>query len=261
MRRLALLAALLLSFTAHAAEPIHVLPGLTLSRIPDSLTASIEWDAKAAISARKDGIWVLGKGNLWRLGQKQPVFVSPTAIQSFARSDAGTLVASIGGKIGLISGRLFLPAVGEPEAGTRLIAGNADTLLLYTTAAPGRIYAFDGSKVAALAIVEEPVTALTHIGDTIVFATPDGLFSLRPGEPPGMIFPLAGHEPLTALAANPDTAELYAATDDAVYQIDEGRMTQIAQGIGGALAVLGNRVLIADPRRKSIFVLGAERKK
>jgi len=260
MTRLVLFVALLVSLMAHAADPIHVLPGLSLTRIPDSLTASIAWDAKTSIHARKDGIWVLGKGNLWRLGQKQAIFVSPAEIQSFARSDAGTLVASIGGKIGLISGRLFLPAFSEPAAGTQLAGGNTDTLLLYGTGVPARIYAFDGGKVAALATLDQPITSLTHIGDTVIFATADGIYSLRPGEPPGLIFPLAGHESITALATNANTAELFAATRDAVYQIGEGRMTQIAQGIGGALAVLEDRVLIADPRRKTIFVLGARRK-
>ena len=260
MRRVALFAALLVSLCAHAAEAIHVMPGLALSRVPAALTAPIEWAPQTTISARGDAIWVLGRDNLWRLGQKQGVFISPAEIRSFAQSDAGTLVASVGGKIGLISDRLFLPALPEPEPGTQLAGGSADTLILYGTAAPAHIYVFDGKKVAVLATLDRPITALTHVGDTVVFATSDGVYSLRPGEPLGLIFPLAGHAPLTALAANPKTAELFAATADAVYQIGEGRMTQIAQGIGGALALEGDHVLIADPQRKTIFILGAKRK-
>ena len=45
----------------------------------------------------------------------------------------------------------------------------------------------------------------------------------------------------------------FGATEDAVYQIDEGRMTQIAQGLGGVVAVVGKDILVADPRRQGIF--------
>lgn len=258
MRRGALIAALVFSLGAHAKEAIYVMPGLSLSRIPAAQTAPIRWAPNTTISAAKNGIWVLGQGNLWRLGQKTGIFISPARIRSFARSDAGTLVASIDGRIGLISGRLFLPAMPAPESGTLLAGGSADTLILYDPTVPAHIYSFDGKRVATLATLDQPITALTHIGDTIIFASPDGIYSLRAGRPLGLLFPLAGHAPVTALAANPKTAELFAATHDAVYQIDEGRMTEIIQGVGGALAVLDGHVLIADPLRKTIFILGVK---
>jgi hypothetical protein len=262
MRRLLLVVALVSSLAAHAAPPIHVLPGLSLSRIPEALTAKITWPNTTEIDARKDAILLLGRDNLWQLGTKQGMFAMPLKLSSFARSDAGTLAAAADGKIGLVSGHMFLPAVAEPETGMRLAGGPGDTLILYGTHAPARIYSFDGKTVATLATLDKPITALTHLGGTVIFATADGIFSLRVGEPPGLLFPLAGHAPITALAADAKTAELFAATDDAVYQLDEGRMTEIAEGIGGALAVLEDHILVADPSRKTVYVLaGGSRSK
>ena len=200
---------------------------------------------------------MLGQGNLWRLGQKAGLFFTPTAIRAFAQSDAGTLTASVEGKLGLIKGHLFQPALREPEPDMQMAGGPADTLILYSAHLPARIYGFDGKNIATLATLNQPITALTHLGDNVIFATRDGIYSLRAGEPPGLLFPLAGHAPMTALDANPKTAELFAATNQAVYQLDEGRLTEIAQGIGGALAVIGTSILVADIQRKTVYVISA----
>jgi len=244
---------LLLSVGAPAAEPIVVLPGLTVERIPERLTRPIAWPARTELIVAPGQVWLLALDNIWRLGATHGFFGAPVAVESFARSDAGTLAAIVGGKIGLVSRGMFLPALPTPEAGMRLAGGPRDTLYLYGSQAPARILAFDGERVAVLATVAAAVTALTHLGDTVIFASAEGVFSLRPGQPPGLLFPLVGHAPVISLTVNVDTAELFAATEDAIYQIDEGRMTQIAQGLGGALALIDKDILVADLRRQAVF--------
>lgn len=249
----------LLAGLAHAEEAIHVLPGLTVTRAPAALTAGMPWPERAEISSGTAGVWLRGDNNLWRLGARQGVFVLPLGVDSFAQSESGTLVALVDGKIGLVSGRMFLPAFPIPDAEMRLAAGPGDTLHLYGGKAPARILRFDGARVAVLATSPDPVMALTYLGSSVIFATRMGIFSLRPGQPPGLLFPLNEQIAVIALAVNPDTAEIFAATADGVYQLDEGRMTQIAQGLGGALTISGKDILIADPRRKGIFILGRYR--
>ncbi|WP_153111798.1 hypothetical protein [Propionivibrio limicola] len=255
MRKLLTAILLALAVAAHAGEPMHILPGLAVEKIPEPLTAPIPWPARTELIAAPGQLWLLAKGNVWRVGAASGAFATPLEVASFARSDAGTLAVLAGGKLGLVSSGMFLPAIATPEPEMRVAGGPGDTLYLYGTRSPSRIFRFDGEQVAVLATVPEPVTALTHVGETVIFVTAEGVFALRPGQAPGLIFPLAGHAPLISLAVNADTAELFGATEDAVYQIDEGRMTQIAQGLGGAVAVTGKDILVADPRRPGIFRL------
>lgn len=236
-----------------AAEPMHVLPGIVVEKIPERLLPAAPWAGPLEMIALPGQVWLLVNGNLWRAGAARGALATPLAISAFARSDAGTLVALVGDKLGLVSDGMFLPAIATPEKEMRVAGGPGDTLYLYGSKSPARIFLFDGEQVSVLASVAEPITALTHLGSTLIFATTDGVYSLRSGQAPGLIFPLAGHAPLTSLAVNPETAELLAATEDALYQIDEGRMTQIAQGLGGRVAVSGTDILVADPRRAGIF--------
>lgn len=255
MRKTLALLLLALSMFAHAEEPIRLLPGLAVEKIPERLMAPIPWPARTEMLAVPGQVWLLAQGNIWRLGAAQGTFATPLEVDSFARSDAGTFAALVGGKLGLVSKGMFLPAIAVPEKGMRLAGGAGDTLYLYGTGTPSRILRFDGEQATVVATVAEPVTALTHLGETVIFSTAEGIFTLRPGQPPGLLFPLADHAPLIALAANVDTAELFGATEDAIYQIDEGRMTQIAQGLGGALAIVGKDILVADVRRQGVYRL------
>ncbi len=235
------------------AEAMYVLPGLVVEKIPERMTAPIRWPARTEMIAFPGQVWLLAQDNVWRIGAASGTFATPLEVTSFARSDAGTFAVLAGDKLGLASGGMFLPAIPAPEKDMRVAGGPGDTLYLYGTHSPARIFLFDGERVSVLATVSDPITALTHLGETVIFATSEGLFTLRPGHPAGLIFPLAGHAPLVSLAVNADTAELFGATEDAVYQIDEGRMTQIAQGLGGVVAVVGKDILVADPRRQGIF--------
>ena len=255
MSRALVLLLIALSLFARAEEPIHVLPGLAVERIPARLVAPIPWPERTEIIAAPGQVWLLARGNIWRLGAAHGALATPLEVVSFARSDAGTFAAIVGGKLGLLAKGMFLPAIAAPEGVTRLAAGPGDTLYLYGTDPHSSILRFDGEQAAVLATVSEPITALTHLGETVIYATRQGIFSLRPGQPPGLLFPLAGHAALITLTANVETAEIFGASEDAIYQIDEGRMTQIAQGIGGALAIVDKDILVADIRRQGVFRL------
>ena len=255
MRKALALLFFALAVCAHGAEAIRVLPGLAVEKIPERLTAPIPWSARTELIAAAGQVWLLARGNVWRLGAARGAFLSSVEVDSFARSDAGTFAALVGDKLGLVSKGMFLPAIDVPEPGMRLVGGPVDSLYIYGTRSPARIIRFDGEKAAVLATVAVPVTALTHLGETVIFATAEGVFALHPGQPPGLLFPLAGHAPLISLAVNANTAELFGATEDAIYQIDEGRMTQIAQGLGGMLALVDKDILIADVRRQGVFRL------
>ncbi len=132
------------SLGAPAAESIVVLPGLTVERIPEKLTAPIAWPARTELIVAPGQVWLLAQDNVWRLGAAGGVFATPLAVDSFARSDAGTFAVLIGGKLGVVSRGMFLPAIATPEPGMRLAGGPRDTLILYGTQAPARIIGFDG---------------------------------------------------------------------------------------------------------------------
>lgn len=235
-----------------AADGFAVQRGLKLAACP--LPPGFAWGERADLLEAHGRLYLMGRDNLWLLNGGQPLFAAPLALQSATASRAGTLLAIAGDRLGLVQGGLFLPALAPPSTDARLAPGPGDTVHLFGPAA-GKIWRFDGKNAQLVVRAAGTLDAVTLVGQTLVFATPDGIFRLAPGDSAGLLFPLAGHTPLTGMAAVAETAEIFVATADAVYRLDEGEMRQIVAGLGGTLAVLKDGLLIADPRRQRLALL------
>lgn len=247
-RRIFLAGAALLPLVGNASA-FGVRRGLALRALP--LPAGFGFGDRAEFARARSGFYLLGRDNLWSLGDGRPLFAAPLALASATASSAGTLVAIADGRLGLVNGGLFLPALELPAADARLAPGPGDTVHLFSPR-EGKIWSFDGHAAQLVVSAPNAIDAVALVGATLVFATPDGLFRLTPGDTAGLIFPLAGHAPLTGIAFAGATAEIFAATADAVYRLDEGEMSQIVTGLGGTVTVIKDALLIADPRRQRL---------
>lgn len=263
MRRvfLALASSAWLVMTALAAEGIRLLPGLGIERLPARLAPSGgKWEGEIDFVGCGQHLWLTTAGQVWRLDRNEPILATPLPITSLACTEAGTLLIAAQERLGPISGRLFIPALSLPSRQTRLAAGPGDTLVLYETSVPARLFHFDGERVRLVATLAEPIMTVVAVGDSYFVATPSGIYRLRSGEPIGLIFPWLGEEkPIIALAVHPRTAELVVATEDEVFLLDEGKMEQIAYGLGGKLVVNEESIYVADAKRGNVYRLFRKR--
>ncbi|NWG31895.1 MAG: hypothetical protein HXY29_10420 [Rhodocyclaceae bacterium] len=240
---------------ARGEESIRLAPGFRLDKFPAAQMPAGEWPATPALCARSDGLWFATRDNLFRLGARMGALEVPLPLDGFACSASGSVVLVAAGRLGPVAGRLFVPRVPLPSPATRVAGGAGDSLILFETTAPARIFRFDGRQAQPVATLAEPILAAAPAGDFVLVATPSGIYRLRPGEPLGLLFPLADMKPVVSLAIHPRTAEILFATEDELFLLDDGRATQLAAGLGGALAATAETVFVADGRRKGIYAL------
>lgn len=236
------------------AEEIRLAAGFALQRLPAVLAPAGNWN-RIALCLRQDGLWLATSDSLWHLGEKQSALPVAVPIDAFACSQAGTRVLASQGKFGPLVGKVFVPRLPLPSPQMRLAAGPADSLLLFATQAPARLFRFDGEHATLLATLAEPILAAAAAGEFVVVALPSGIYRLRPGEPLGLLLPWGDMPPIVSLVIHPSTAEIFFSTEEAIYLLDEGLVTQLAAGLGGALAVTGESVFVADAIRKAVFRL------
>ncbi|MDI6749877.1 MAG: hypothetical protein QMD73_06835 [Rhodocyclaceae bacterium] len=256
MRRLCfLVCGFFWAMAAMAEEGIRLASGFEVVKLPAALMPADEWPTSPLLCARRDGLWFAGRHNLWRIGTRAAQLDAPLPIEDFTCSESGTPVLVVGGRLGPLQGRLFVPRVPLPSPHTRLAAGAQDSLILFETQAPARLFRFDGRQAQLVATLAEPILAASHAGDFVLIATPTAIWRVRPGEPLGLLLPLAETKPVISLAVHPRTAEILFASEDEIFLLDDGRAAQIAGGLGGALAVTDEGIFVADGRRKGIYRL------
>lgn len=244
---------------ARGEEGIRLAPGFGLQRLPAALMPMGEWPAIPALCVRKDGLWFASRENLYRLGMRAGALEVPLSIEGFACSAQGSPVLVVAGKLGPVQGRLFVPRVPLPSPASRVVGGAGDSLILFETTAPARVFRFDGRQSQLVATLAEPIQAAAPAGDFVLAATPSGIYRMRSGEPLGLLFPLADMKPVVSLAVHPRTAEILFATEDEIFLLDDGRATQLTAGLGGVLATTDAAIFIADGRRRGIYALAPAR--
>jgi hypothetical protein len=246
--------ALLLCLFAYAT-PIDLAPKLSLYTMPEKLLKSVTWRKNAQLHASSAGLWLSTQGNLYRLDKPSKALMSPLHVNSFTLTQSAHPVAIVGEHLGLIRHGLFLPSLKLPESDYKLVSGPKDTLYLYHPTKPSPIYQFDGNLITPIAQPNNTVQALTYIGETLIFATKEGVFSLENGKPLGLIMPLPDFPPILSISANQVSAELFLSTEDTVYSVRDGLMTPLATGIGGDIAFYDNCIWIADANRQQLYIL------
>jgi hypothetical protein len=257
MIRPLLLLLLLLVGMAQAQEAIRLAPGLAVQKLPQDLTPAGPWPAAPGLCLSRAGLWFVGGDNVWRIGNKQTLLTVPLPIDDFACSEAGTPVIVAAGRLGPVQNGLFIPRLPLPSAQTRLAGGAGDSLILFETAAPARLFRFDGRQAQLVATLAEPIHAVAPAGDFIVVATPSGIYRVRAGDPLGLLLPLEDMPPVRSLAVHPRTAEILFSTADEIFLLDDKRATQIAAGLGGTLLPTAQEIFVADPRHRGIFRLSS----
>lgn len=259
MRRWLACCWLWLAAAAWGEEGLRLAPGFTIQKLPAALMPAGAWPAHPALCARQDGLWFATRDNLHRLGMRAGVLEVPLPLEGFACSAHGTPVLVAAGRLGPVAGRLFVPRLPLPSAATRVTGGTGDSLILFETSAPARLFRFDGRQAQLVATLSEPIHAAAPAGDFVLVATATGIYRVRPGDPLGLLFPLIDMKPVVSLAVHPRTAEILFATEDEIFLLDDGRATQLAGGLGGALAATETAIFIADGRRQGIYALRPSR--
>lgn len=247
--------ALALAGLAHAEEGIRLASGFALQKLPPALTPTGPWHDTPSLCQARGRLWLANRDNVWLLGQTKGEIELSLPIEALACSEAGTLVLAVGGRLGPLQGKLFLPRLALPSPHSRVAGGAGDSLILYETQAPARLMRFDGRQVQLVATFAEPIRAATHAGEFLIVATTSGIYRVRPGEPLGLIASLPDFGQVVSLAVHPRTAEILVSTADALYVVDEGLIMQVAAGLGGALVATEEGIFIADGRRRAVFRL------
>jgi len=246
--------ALLLCLFSYAM-PIDLAPKLALYTMPVKLLKSFTWRENAQLHASSAGLWLSTQDNLYRLDKPSKALMSPLHVNSFTLTQSAHPIAIVDEHLGLIRHGLFLPSLKLPELGYKLVSGPKDTLYLYNPTKPSPIYHFDGNLITPIALPNNAVQALTYVGETIIFATKEGIFSLENGKPLGLIMPLPDFPPILSISANQVSAELFLSTQDSVYSIREALMTPLATGIGGNISFYDNCIWIADAKHQQLYIL------
>lgn len=223
--------------------------------MPDALSGKIDWRSDAQLYVSSLGLWISAEKNIYRLDKPSKALMIPLHVSSFTLAQSGHPIAIVDGQLGVINHGFFLPSLKLPMAEYSLTAGPNDTLYLYNTTIPAPIYHFDGKMITPVALPSEAVQALTYVGNTIIFATKEGVFSLESGKSLGLIMPLPGFATILSIAANPDTAELFLSTHDTIYSLTNGLMIPLVTGIGGVVVFYDNCLWVADPIHHQIYII------
>ena len=246
---------LLLICVYACANSIHVAPNLLLHRLPSTLSKTIPWHADIRLHASSLGLWISTPTNLYRLDKPSKALMAPLHVNAFALSHSGHPIIISERHLGLVRHGLFLPNLTLPQSGFELASGANDTLYLYNTTTPSPIYHFDGKMITPVAHPNQVVQALTVLNQTIIFATKEGIFSLEPDKPLGLIMPLPSSILVRSIAIHPLTAELFVSTDDTIFSLREGLMTPLVTGVGGVVAYYDNSIWIADAKRQQLYII------
>ncbi|MBU1216769.1 hypothetical protein KJ870_08170 [bacterium] len=245
----------ILAYLMAYAAPIDIAPKLKIYSMPNALTSKIDWRSDTQLYVSSLGLWISAEKNIYRLDKPSKALTIPLHVSSFTLAKSAHPVAIVDEQLGLINHGFFLPSLKLPMAGYSLAAGPNDTLYLYNSTIAAPIYHFDGNMITPMALPSEAVQALTYAGSAIIFATKEGIFSLESGKPLGLIMPLPDFATILSIAVNPDTAELFVSTHDTVYSLNNGLMTPLVTGVGGAVAFYDNCLWIADSLRQQVYII------
>lgn len=231
---------------------------LNLYAMPQNLLSRIEWSENSQVHVSQRGLWLLTRTNLLRLDKPGKALMAPFSIDSFYITQSGHPLAIVGKQMGLIRNGLFMPGVTLPDNGFLMSEGPHDSLYMYNPQKISPIYLFDGKMITAIAQPNQPVLALTALGNTVVFATKDGLFSIQENQPLSLVMPFVGFETIRCLTLNPQTAEIFLSTSNAIYSINNSVMIPLVTGIGGTIGFYDNRLWIADSLRRQVYILAPQ---
>lgn len=237
------------------ANSIQIAPKLSLHQMPSALAKSIQWHLDTKLHVSSFGLWVSTPNNLYRLDKPSKALMSSLHVNAFTFSQSGHPIIINERYLGLIRHGLFVPNLTLPQLGFELATGANDTLYLYNVATPSPIYHFDGKMITPVAHPNQAVQALTVLNQTIIFATKEGIFSLEPDKPLGLIIPLPTSILVRSIAINPLSAELFVSTDDTIFSLRDGIMMPLVTGIGGVVAYYDNALWVADAKRKQLYII------
>ena len=204
------------------------------------------------VAVTPDGDAVVGNAKgLWQVGGGSAHATGGTALGCFTFTPEGLLMAVRGRKLLFRDSHARLEPLFElPGAGMTLVPGYGDSLLLFGredkdvwvlyTIRPGR-------KVSLLLRSPAPITAAAETADRTLVVIDGALFTVGHGA----IRPLAG-EPkgkLNALAADPSGRAIFASDGRRIFRMEDGRVTVLADGLGGTLRWVRGGLLVFDQRK------------
>ena len=237
------------------ASPIELAPKLTINSMPKMLVDKIDWCQNTQLHVDANGLWILSQTNLLRLDKPGKALMAPLHATSFILTKSGHPIAVVDNRLGLIRHGIFLPGPKLPDTGYTLAQGQNDTLYMYNPQKIAPIYRFDGQTIRSIAQPNQPVVALSALGDGIVFATKEGIFALQENKPLALVMPLPEFETIVSLAVNPQTIEIFVSTSHTVYSLNANVMVPLVSGIGGAIAFYDNRLWIADMSLRQVYIV------
>jgi hypothetical protein len=193
--------------------------------------------------------WLLGGDNtLVDLGSGKRILPKGFVVHAFARTAEGTVAVITENVLGIITRGVFLPTTRLPFGNMRVAAGPRETFLLFGGPENDQhLISYDGERHATLLRVSDPIAVVTHVADRIFLAAGNKLYTVRPGEPPALMFLFPDGSEIVGLTVNARSGEIFVSTADAVFALDRGVAEKKLAGLGGRLQWRDGRLYVLDP--------------
>lgn len=247
---LILLVALTATSDAHAKGPLR--PQIQVVLNPGSAKSAELGHLGPCVAVTPDGAAVVGNAmGLWLVGGGKVRATGVAALGCFTFTPEGLLMGVRGRELVFLDAHGHLePLFRLPGVGMTLVPGNGDSLLLFGREDNGTwgLYTIrPDRKVFLLLHSPKPITAAAETAKHILVVIDGALFLVEHGE----MRLLAGEpkETLTALAAGPDGKAIFVSDDRRILRIHDGRVSVVADGLGGTLRWQGGGLLVFDPRK------------
>lgn len=201
-------------------------------------------------------------GSLFDLSQQHALpATAPLRIDSFTVS-AGLLVTIRGDRVGWYEDGEVKERIRLPSSDMRIVAGPHERLYVYGPRGDGSIiYLLQaGGVTPLLEIPRGRLSALTVIGERVLFAIENVIYTAARGERVGLLFVATGGLPIRSLAADPVAGLLYFSAGETVYAMRAGTAISILRGLAGYLRYSRDALYVLDPdRRRLVKILGLEK--
>ena len=253
---LSTLAALIAAAVAHARLPIG--PEIQVALNPGSAKSAGLRHLGPCVAVTPDGAAVVGNASgLWLVGGGNARATGVSGLGCFTFTPEGLLMGVRDRELVFLDshGRLR-PLFRLPGVGMTLVPGNGDSLLLFGREDNGTwgLYTIrPGRQVSLLLHSPKPITAAAQTKSHILVVIEGALFlvehdrlRLLAGEPKGT---------LNAVAADPDGQAIFVSDDRRIFRVSNGRVTVVADDLGGTLCWQRGGLLVFDPRRSLLVRL------
>lgn len=233
--------------------------GVTMRQVLSAADAQARgWDLTGPFHVTAGARALLRSGNnLIDVVSGSPLLAAPhPGLHDFCALGPG-LVALSGATLLAYDGQAFQPVLRLPWADMHLVCGS-DVIYAYGSGGiGGDVFAlYPGGTGRKLVHVPEPILALAAAQDQrLYFSIWERIFTWAPGGQPALVMRVAEGAPITSLAFDDATGQLYFAAGEGVFELVDGAPELLVAGATGDLEFFDDTLFVKDRRERAILAL------